>query len=192
MLPKAFYICLFKERSMKRYMLSLLLLILITSCAPEVEVDIAKPVEETPTKEPEEGIEVELEEPEVEENIIEIRESSFSPKEKTIEKDTEIKWIKKDKRDYKLVCYLKGTRIIQSRDLKEGDSFTYKFSEEGEYTCITVPYGLRNIITVAKTELFSPTGRAVSANIGIKGNPLTVIILMAISLLLFFYSRKKK
>ncbi len=196
MLPKAFYICLLKKRNMKGYILSLLLLILITSCAPKVDVDIAKPVEETvektPAEKPEEIIEEELEKPEAEENIIEIRETSFSPNEKTIERNTEIEWIKKDKRDYKLVCYLGGTRVIQSPDLKEGDSFEYEFREEGEYTCITVPYGLRNIIRVGKTELLSPTGRAVSENIGIKGNPFGAILLITLAILLLFFRKKKK
>ena len=184
---------------MKKYTLLLLLLItLITSCAPKVEVDIAKPVEETPIEEPKEIIE-ELKEPKPEEtslkeNIIEIKEDSFYPKEKTIEKNTEIKWLKKDARDYKIICYFEGTRVIQSPDLKEGDSFTYNFLEEGEYTCITTPYGLRSTITVGAIPLLSPTSSAViSEGTSIKGASLAAIALIAIVVLLFFiYGRKRQ
>ena len=185
---------------MKRYTLLLLLIILLTSCAPKVEIDIAKPVEETPIEEPKEIIEEEPKEPKpeeksLEENIIEIKEDSFYPKEKTIEKNTEIKWLKKDTRDYKIVCYLEGTRVIQSPDLKEGDSFTYNFLEEGGYTCITIPYGLRSTITVeAQKPLLSPTSSAViSEGTSIKGASLAAIALIAIVVLLFFiYGRKRQ
>jgi len=179
---------------MKEYILLILLTILLTSCAPKVDVDIAKPVEETPIEEPEEITADEAEEISLEENTIEIKEDSFYPQQKTIEKNTEIKWIKKDTRDYNLNCYLEGTRVIQSPDLKEGDSFTYTFHEEGKYTCITTPYGLRNIITVKAQPLLSPTGRAVlKEGKGINGISLAAMIIITIALILAFnYGRKKK
>ena len=183
---------------MKQYILLLTILaILITSCAPVVEVEDAQPTEpiEEPEETTEEPEEVILEEPEPDENIIEINPDAFSPKEKTISKNTEIKWIKKDTRDYKIVCYLGGTRIIQSPNLKEGDSFIYTFLQEGKYTCVTVPYGMRNIITVeAEAPLLSPTGSAVISQKSIaKGAPLAAVAMIAIIALLFFiYGRKRK
>ena len=175
-------------------------MILITSCAPITDVEEAQP-----TKEPEEAInapEKAIEEVIFEEsgetsmeNTIEINPDAFSPEEKTISKNTEIKWIKKDTRDYKIGCYLEGTRIIQSPDLKEGDSFTYTFLQEGIYTCITTPYGLRNIITVGSEAPFlSPTGSVVINQESLaKGAPLAAIAMIAIIALLFFiYGRKRK
>ena len=175
-------------------------MILTISCAPIVEIEEAQPVKEPEeVKEPaaEEPEEVILEEPEETnlENTIEINPNAFFPKEKTISKNTEIKWIKKDTRDYKIGCYLGGTRIIQSPNLKEGDSFTYTFLQEGKYTCITTPYGLRNIITVeAEAPLLSPTGSVILKQETIaKGAPLAAIAMIAIIALLFFiYGRKRK
>lgn len=182
---------------MKQYIPVILLIILITSCAPIVEVEEAQPVEEPREiieEEPEEVILEDAKETTIEENIIEIGESSFSPAEKIISKNTEIKWVKKDTRNYKLACYLEGTRITQSPDLKQGDTFTYTFLKEGEYTCITTPYGLRNIITVeANAPLLSPTGSAVRIGEGnIKGASIAAIALIAIISLLFFIYRKKQ
>lgn len=183
---------------MKKYIFLLLLIVLITSCTPKVEVDIAKPAEETPKEEIKEVIKEESKEQEIpeleEENNIEIKEDSFYPKEKTIEKNTEIRWIKKDPRMYKVACYLEGNRIALSPDLKENDSFTYRFLKEGEYICITFPYGLRNIIKVeAKTSLLSPTGSAViNEGTTIEKASLAAIALIAIIILLFFiYGRKR-
>lgn len=185
---------------MKEYIILSLLTILITSCAPKVEVETAKPVEE-PIEEPKEIIEKQeevIEEPEetsLEENIIEIKEDSFYPKEKIIEKNTEIKWVKKGRKDYKIGCYLEGTRVIQSPNLKQGDSFTYTFLKEGEYTCITTPYGLRSTITVeGRKVLLSPTGSAViGESNNIKGASFAAIALIAIIILLFFiYGRKRQ
>ena len=182
---------------MKQYIPIIFLIILITSCAPVIDIEEAQPVEETPTEEPiETPEEVILEEPKTEEsseeNIIEVG-YSFSPAEKTIQKGTEIKWIKKDTRNYKIACYLKGTRITQSPDLKQGDTFTYTFLENGKYTCITTPYGLRNVIAVEESApLLSPTGNIVIGNIRTKGNPLAAIALIAIISLLAFVYRKRK
>lgn len=185
-------------------MLFILLIILITSCAPKVEIDIAKPVEETPKsepieitkEEPKETIEEKLEEEiSLEENTIEIKEDSFYPKEKAIEKNTEIEWIKKDVRDYKIACYLEGRRIIQSSNLKDGDSFIYTFLKEGEYTCITYPYGLRSTILVkAQQSLLSPTADVVrGTGENTKMASLAALITVAVVALLFFvYSRKRR
>jgi len=126
-------------------------------------------------------------------NIIEIREDAFYPNEKTIKKNTEIKWIKKDTRLYKIACYLGGDRVILSSELKENDFFTYTFLEEGEYTCITFPYGLRNVITVGSSPFLSPIGGVV----GVGGSPtlgagliIAIAILAAIILFFFIYGRK--
>ena len=172
---------------MKQYILIALLIILITACAPKVEVE-----EATPTEVPEEVMEeIVLEEPEeviIEENIIEIKEDSFYPAKKTVDKNTEIKWVKKDVRRYKIGCYLEGTRVIQSPDLEENEEFIYTFLQEGEYTCITTPYGLRSTIIVEpEAPLLSPTGRVVaSEGKGAKGASLAVIAVLAIVTLLFF------
>jgi plastocyanin len=201
-LPKDFYISYHKNNNMKQYILLLaLLMILITSCAPIIDVEEAQPVE-TPEEvieevTPEEPEEVILEESEetILENTIEINPDAFSPEEKTISKNTEIKWVKKDTRDYKIGCYLEGTRVIQSPNLKEGDSFTYTFLQEGKYTCITTPYGLRNIITVeANAPLLSPTGTVILNQESLaKGAPLAAVAMIAIIALLFFiYGRKRK
>ncbi len=188
---------------MKQYAAILLLVILIASCAPKEEPKTQPtgetPVENIPAGEPEEIITQEPKEPIIEEKVLEentitIKEDSFYPAEKTIEIDTEIKWTKKDDRVYKIACYLNGNRVTLSPDLKEGDSFTYTFLKEGEYTCITSPYGLRNIIKVeAKQQLLSPTGGAIiGENKSIKGASLAAIALVVMMLLLFFkYNRKK-
>jgi len=206
MLPKSLYIGTTKDRDMKQYAL-LLLIILLSSCAPTVEVDTPKPAE-TPIEEQIESIEepeiedeeVELEEPEtieeprVEENIIEIKPDGFYPKEKTISINTEIKWVKKDSRDYKIACYLSGNRITQSPILKEEDTFTYTFLKEGQYTCLTAPFGLRNIINVESSQqaLLSPTGSAVIGDVNISRAPFAVVALLAIIVLLFFvYGRRR-
>lgn len=185
---------------MRKFLFLAVLAILLVSCTPIIEVDKAKPAEEIPLKEPEEIVTKEIEKPApeeiiAEENIIEVNEDSFSPAEKTIKKNTEIEWVKKDVRDYKIACYLGGIRIIQSSNLKEGDSFAYTFLEEGKYTCITYPYGLRNIITVeAPQPLLSPTGSAVvNENSSMKGAPFAAITLVSVVVLLFFiYGRKRK
>jgi len=148
------------------------MIILITSCAPKVEVDKAKPVEEAYVKEPEEAIGQPIEkseeviekpketapvppvpvpeEPEETalEETIEISDNSFSPNEKTVKINTKVTWVKKDKRDYKIACYLESIRVVLSPTLKDGDSFTYTFLKEGEYSCITTPYGMRSTIEV--------------------------------------------
>lgn len=189
---------------MKQYILLTLLIILITSCAPKVEIDIAKPVEDVPIEKPKEVIEekpkeITQEEPKAEEispeeNTIEIKEDSFYPKEKTIEKNTEIKWTNKDKKEHKIACYLSGTRVTTSSNLKQEDSFAHTFLKEGDYTCIDAIHGLRSTITVeAQQQLLSPTGSAViSESTSIKGTSLAAIALIAIIILLFFiYGRKK-
>ena len=193
---------------MKQYtLLSLIILVIfLTSCTPIRDVDTAKPVE-TPIGEPTGTIEepktVEetklekptetVEKPTIQKNIIEINPDAFNPKEKIISLNTEIKWVKKDSRDYKIACYLNGNRITQSSDLKEGDSFTYTFLKEGEYTCITSPYGLRNIINVKSSQqaMLSPTGSAVIGDIKISRAPFAAVALLGIITLLFFvYGRK--
>jgi len=191
-----------KERSVFTPILVILLIIVVIisfkSKAPAVEE--AQQVEETPAEVPVETPELieaekpkEIEQISLEENIIEIREDAFYPKEKTIGKNTEIKWIKKDPRDYKIVCYLKGTRVIQSPDLNEGDSFMYDFLEDGEYTCITVPYGLRSTIIVETQPLLSPTGGAIIGNgKRMDGASFIGIILIAITALLYYVGIKRK
>ena len=180
---------------MKQYLIIILTILLITACAPVVEVEEAQPVEPEVIKEPEE---TELEEPiieeTVEENLIEIKEDGFYPAEKTIAKNTEIKWVKNDPRTYNIACYLEGARVTMSSDLGEGDSFTYTFIKEGEYTCLTFPYGLRNIITVeAQQALLSPTGSAIRIEgKGVKGASLAAITLIAIVALLIFIYKKKR
>ena len=195
--------------SMKQYLLIMILIILVTACAPKVEIEEAYPVGETETgKESKTNIEepviqepaelpaevLKTEEITSIENLIEIEEDSFYPKEKIIRKDTKVEWIKKDARSYKLACYLEGTRVIQSPDLKQGDTFTYKFLKDGEYTCITYPYGLRSTITVRTTApLLSPTGNVVlNGDKGINGASLAVMAIIAITLLLFFNHGRKK
>ncbi len=154
--------------------------------------EISEGLETESQSEPAEMIPPEPEQPS-KENIIEIRKDAFYPKEKIITKNTEIKWVKKDTRDYNLNCYLGGTRVIQSPDLKEGDSFTYIFLEEGKYTCITTPYGLRNIITVETQPLLSPTGRVVlKEGQGIDGFSLAAMIIITMALILAFSYRGKK
>lgn len=188
---------------MKQYILFILLIILIASCAPKVEVEKAKQVEQIPVEEVkkiEEPKEIIPEEPKVEEislekNTIEIKEDSIYPKEKTIEKDTEIEWVNKDKKEHKIACYLSGIRVTTSSNLKEEDSFTYRFLKEGDYTCIDAIYGLRSTITVKSQQpLLSPTADVVrEKGESAKMASLTTIILVAIVALLFFiYSRKRR
>ena len=183
---------------MKQYVLFVLIMILITACAPKVEVDIAKPVK-TPAEQPRDIIEspkdTVTEKPITpqETNMVEIRQDAFYPEEKSIQENTEIKWIKKDTRTYKIVCYLDGARVVLSEDLKQGDTFTYKFEKEGKYTCITSPYGLRNVINVEPKEMLSPTGYVVAGN-----NPESpfgssialVAVLSVIALSFFIFGRK--
>ncbi len=129
-----------------------------------------------------------------EENIIEIMADSFYPDKKTINKNTELKWINKDKKQHKIACYLGGTRVTTSSNLNENDYFTYTFLEGGEYTCIDAIYGLRSTITVESQQaLLSPTGSAVISGSGsLKGASLSAIALIAIIILLFFiYGRKR-
>jgi len=130
---------------------------------------------------------------EEDENIIEIRKDSFIPKEKTIEEGTLVEWIKKDERDYQIACYLGGNRVTLSPSLKEDESFTYVFSKKGTYTCITTPYGLRNIINVLeKGALMSPTGGAVSfESKDLSRGGLAGALLVGIAILLFFIYRKR-
>ncbi len=199
---------------MKQYAL-LLLIILLSSCAPTVEVDTAKPVE-TPAEKPTEAIEQpELEEPEetkleepaetkleepvetepkepISSNIIEILEKNIKPNEKTIDKDTEIKWVNKDKKEHKIACYLNGQRVTTSENLKQDDFFTYSFLKEGEYTCIDAIYGLRSKITVEPQALLSPTGNVILNSTKLTPAPFTTIAMIGIVTLIFFiYGRKR-
>jgi len=187
---------------MERYIALLIVIIFLTSCAPVVEIETAKPVEEQ-IEEPKEIIEEQeeiIEEPEVEEtipeeeNIIEIKESIIYPEKKTIEKNTEIKWINKDKKQHKIACYLEGTRVTTSSNLNQEDSFTYTFLKEGEYTCIDAIYGLRSKITVeGQKALLSPTGSSViSESKSIKATPFAAIAVIAIIILLFFIFGRKR
>lgn len=169
-----------------------------------------QPVEETPKEESlidvsinieGEAEEIALEETETEEitpkeeNIIEIMADSFYPDKKTVNKNTEIKWVNSGNKEFRVACYLGGTRVTTSSNLKENDFFTYTFIEGGEYTCITYPYGLRNTIIVESEQpLLSPTGSAVIGGSGsLKGASLSAIALIAIIILLFFiYGRKRR
>jgi len=192
----------------------LLLVILVTACAPVVEVEDAQPVEdavieEGVAEETEEVVEeVVLEKEEaVDENVIEITKDGFNPVEKTVEPYTDIKWVKKDDpRDYKIACYLGGARATMSSNLKEGDHFIYTFINEGEYTCLIFPYGLRSTITVETAPLLSPTGRVVtnvnggglsmgefleSIKVG-ESNFLGLIAILSVMMVIFFvYGRKR-
>jgi len=182
---------------MKPYFVLIFLGILITACAPTIEVEKAQTPEVVDDIQvPPEPQELEIPEeptPETTENIIEILETSFKPAEKTITQNTEIKWIKKDSRKYKLACYLDGTRIVLSPDLLEGDSFTYTFLKDGKYTCITTPYGLRNIINVESQPFLSPTGSAIQiGDDGIKRASFAGIAMIGIMIGILFIYRKKK
>ena len=187
---------------MRQYAIIILLMILLTSCAPQTEepkpmppaVPEAPAEPEPPAEKPQETV---TQEPEIEapkENTIEIKESSFEPAEKIIKKNTEIEWVNKDKKDHKIACYLSGTRVTTSSNLKQEDSFTYTFLQEGQYSCIDAIYGLRSTITV-KTEqaLLSPTGDAILGGTeSIKGASLAAIALIAMMLLLFLSYGKKR
>jgi len=191
---------------MKLLTLTIFLIILITSCAQEADIDVVEPkvtiaepeeidtiVEpEEPTKAIEEEKLEETKKPSKEENIIEMREGSFYPKDKTIKANTEITWIKKDPREYKIACYLEGDRIAVSPNLKEGDSFTHIFLKGGEYTCITFPYGLRSTIIVEDVApLLSPTGNVI-IDAKLKISPIAAIVFAAIIVLIVIIFRRKK
>lgn len=195
---------------MKLPILAIILTIIITACAPKVDIDVAQPVEE-PTQEakveepeiintePEQIEEPEtiLEEPKepiIEDNTIEIKEDSFYPKHKSINANTEIIWINKDTRQHKISCYLSGTRVTTSSNLNQEDSFSYVFVKEGDYTCIDAIYGLRSTIRVNDAApLLSPTGSAIVLDeVNLKTAPIAAIALIAIIVLLVFIFRKKK
>ncbi len=201
MLPKGFYISIIKNCTMRQYIILLLLIILLTSCAPKVDVDTAKPVEEL-REEPKEAIEkweeaIEeepgVEEVSLEENTIEIKENIIDPERKVIERNTEITWVNKDKKEHKIACYLGGTRVTTSSNLKQEDSFVYTFLKEGDYTCIDAIYGLRSTIIVeGQKALLSPTGRAVIGEGEISRASFAAIALIAIIVLLFFVFGRKR
>ncbi|MBW2989603.1 hypothetical protein KY358_04780 [Candidatus Woesearchaeota archaeon] len=182
--------------------------ILLASCAPVVEVDVAKPVEEpagqeagvpaqqeTPIEKPEEIMaEEQAERDKAADNSIIIREDSFYPSEKTININEEVTWTKEDDRDYQIACYFEGSRVAISPSLKSGDSFSYRFLKEGEYRCLTFPYGMKNMITVKEeaTPLLSPTGNAVGTGKSFRSPALAILALFsAIILALFIFGRKK-
>jgi plastocyanin len=202
---------------MKQYIAIIFLLVLITACAPVVEIEDTQPIEdiekpaEVPQEEPvepaeelteisdEDQTEQETEvtiledskETTISENIIGILSDSFSPIEKIITKNTEITWINKDSKQHKIACYLNGARVVTSSNLDQGDQFSYRFVTIGDYTCIDAIYGLRSTIIVEVAPLLSPTGEVILDGTG-GGSYLGVIALLAISILVFFiYSRKR-
>jgi len=197
---------------MKKYLVMLFLLVLVIGCT-KVEVDQAQKAEDAAQQEPVEPQQpaeaqpvetpapTEIIEPEIgfEGTTIEIKEGLFDPEENTIEQNTEVKWVNKDAKEHKIACYLGGTRVTTSSNLKQEGDFTYTFLKDGKYTCIDAIYGLRSYITVKPKEaLLSPTGNVVlAANsaIGLEEIGITLLTLVAILsifvLSFFIYGRKR-
>ncbi|MBU0628986.1 MAG: hypothetical protein KKC75_07380 [Nanoarchaeota archaeon] len=188
---------------MNRYITLVFLLLVFTACATQTKettnTQITQPDQyiEEPQSIPNEP-QPELPSPpkeqapiEKQKNIIEINADSFSPITKTITKNTQITWINNDNREHKIACYLKGSRIITSTNLKKGDSFEFTFLGYGEYTCMDAIYGLRSTINVVLPSNM-PTGMVViSSQTAILTAPLASIAILGIILLLFFiYGRR--
>ena len=188
---------------MRQYLAILFLIIMITACAPKVDIERAKPAEEPTAEEPKDIIEqpkLPSPPPAPEEEkysgvIINIKDGSFDPVNKTINRNVEIKWVNTDKREHKIACYLSGNRVTTSSNLKKGDYFTYTFIENGGYTCIDAIYGLRGHIEVEGAQaLLSPTGNVI-LNIGgnfTESSIASTAIISMIILLFFIYGRKRK
>ena len=188
------------------------LVVFVMGCT-RVEVDQAQKVEDATPQEPVEPQQPaeaqpvdtpappEMIEPEIsfEGTTIEIKEGVFDPEENTIEQNTEVKWVNKDAKEHKISCYLGGTRVTTSSNLKQEGDFTYTFLKDGKYTCIDAIYGLRSYITVKpKQALLSPTGNVVLAANGalsvgeIEITLLSFVAILSIFVLSFFiYGRKR-
>jgi|TARA_B100002003_G_C14106553_1_gene532230 plastocyanin len=67
----------------------------------------------------------------------------------TIEKGTKVTWTHADdSKMFLIACYRGPNRFLKSENFFPGESFSFTFTEDGEYLCQEAIYGARGFITV--------------------------------------------
>ena len=135
-----------------KHILAVLVVIMLSGCAAEVQEqpdetvtpDVTPPVEEQPSVEPEGPVEVE--EPEVVGGAADVQllRGGFDPEELTVSAGTVVTWKNMDDRIH-IVVLVGGER---SPRLSEGDIFEYEFEEAGTYTIMDSVFGFKGTVTV--------------------------------------------
>ena len=137
-----------------KHILAVLVVIMLSGCAAEVQEqptepsapDVTPPVEEQPSVEPEGPVEGEVEEPEVVGGAadVQVLRGGFDPEELTVSAGTVVTWKSMDDRIH-IVVLVGGER---SPRLSEGDIFEYEFEEAGTYQVMDAVFGFKGTVIV--------------------------------------------
>lgn len=137
-----------------RHILAVLVVLMLSGCAAEVQdqptepitPEVTPPVEEEPPAEPETPAEEEVEEPEVVGGAedVQILRAGFDPEELTVSAGTVVTWKNMDDRIH-IVVLVGGER---SPRLSEGDIFEYEFEEAGTYQVMDAIFGFKGTVIV--------------------------------------------
>lgn len=137
-----------------KHILAVLVVIMLSGCAAEVEEqpdetvtpDVTPPVEEQPPVEPEGPVEGEVEEPEVVGGAadVQVLRGGFDPEELTVSAGTVVTWKNMDDRVH-IVVLVGGER---SPTLAEGDIFEYEFEEAGTFQVMDAVFGFKGTVIV--------------------------------------------
>ena len=137
-----------------KHILAVLVVIMLSGCAAEVQEqptepsapDVTPPVEEQPSVEPEGPVEGEVEEPEVVGGAadVQVLRGGFDPEELTVSAGTVVTWKSMDDRIH-IVVLVGGER---SPRLSEGDIFEYEFDEAGTYQVMDAVFGFKGTVIV--------------------------------------------
>lgn len=138
--------------------LVLVLMVLVSACAQEVqvaeEVQVDEPAEQTieevaaePVDQIVEETEVVMEEP-VEEAIaggdIQIMaKEGFDPSELTVASGSSVTWTNTGDKIVTLTFFKDGKFFLNSEQINSGKSFEYSFEEAGDYEYWTIQYGVK-------------------------------------------------
>ena len=135
-----------------RHILAVLVVIMLSGCAAEVQEqpdetvtpDVTPPVEEQPPVEPEGPVEVE--EPEVVGGAadVQVLRGGFDPEELTVSAGTVVTWKNMDDRVH-IILLVGGER---SPSLDEGDIFEYEFEEAETYEIMDAVFKFKGTVIV--------------------------------------------
>ncbi|MBA3064327.1 hypothetical protein FP803_02720 [Candidatus Woesearchaeota archaeon] len=135
-----------------KHILAILVVIMLSGCAAEVQEqpeetvtpEVTPPVEEQPPVEPEGP--VEGEEPEAVGGAadVQVLRGGFDPEELTVNVGTVVTWKNMDDRVH-IIMIIGGER---SPRLEEGDIFEYEFEEAGTYTIMDSVFGFKGTAIV--------------------------------------------
>ena len=132
------------------------------------------------------------------ENSILILKGDFQPSTIAIIKGESVVWeASAEGKFYKISCYESGThgtqsrRIFISEQIDPGMTYTYTFTETGEYLCIEPVYGARGTVQVKGTPMELVTGNVVTS-VSTKSTTGAALIILTVLIIFTGMNIRKK